>query len=221
MKPLIAVITCHRNAPAVHAQRMTWAKSERGVDIKFFYGRGSERLPLPDEVFLDVPDNYVSLPYKVQECVRWALAHGYTGLFKCDDDTYVVPERVLSELSTLSYVGSYQPAGYMHGGAGYWLDRVSMQYVAEAPVSGLSEDGWVSSVLFAKNVQAHNDARLVYQRRVYKDPFPETPTKENDLLLSAEFTPEEMYQVHKRWNRVSDPTDSMSASEYKKFLEGK
>ena len=220
MRPLIAVITCHKNESAVQAQRDTWAKQARGIDIRFFYGIGAKRSPLPDEVFLNVLDNYSSLPHKVQHAVQWALSHGYNGVFKCDDDAYVVPER-LSALTMREYAGSYRAAGYMHGGAGYWLGSTSLQYVARAVVEGVSEDGWVAKVLFAHKVEAYDDARLVYRRRVYRDPFPETPTKENDLILSAEFAPEEMLAVHKQWlgKKKTDPTDNMSAAEYKKFLE--
>ena len=50
----------------LQAVRATWWPDiPPNVDGRFFFGRGADREPLPDEVFLDVPDNYECLPHKV------------------------------------------------------------------------------------------------------------------------------------------------------------
>jgi hypothetical protein len=219
MRPLIAVISCHKNMMATAAQRVTWADPK--YPIKFFYGSGSKRAPLPDEVFLDVPDTYVGLPYKVQAVMQWAKEHGFTEVFKCDDDVYLSPERLLKAgFENHQYVGMYidrkseqYPYGYMHGGAGYWLGCKAIDAVVSATVDRPSEDGWVANKVFEKGIAGYHSSRLKWVRRVYRDPFPETV---KDIILSAEFTPEELLKVHGM--RTIDPTDLMSADEYKRYL---
>jgi hypothetical protein len=217
VNPLIAVVTCHKNQIAANAQRETWA---HGCPVKFFYGVGQRPVQFSDEVFLDVSDTYLSLPEKVQMMVKWARLRGYTHVFKCDDDAYVIPERLFhSGFEKFSYVGNMTD-GYAHGGAGYWLDSSAMDAVLLAPPIGKSEDGWVASVIKRTSLISHHDSRYQYTRRVYKDPFPELPTAQNDIILSAEFTPEEMRVVHRKWGHPPDPTDEMSADEYKRYLKG-
>jgi hypothetical protein len=216
--PLIAVITCHKNENAAHAQRETWA---HGAPVKFFYGVGSRPQRFQDEVFLVAPDTYLGLPEKVQTMIRWAWLRGYTHIFKCDDDAYLVPSRLLqSGFEKFSYIGN-MTLGYAHGGAGYWIDIAAMKALLVNPPVGKSEDGWVAGVLNQSGIVGHHDPRYQYTRRVYKDPFPEIPTPVNDIILAAEFTPEEMRTVHQRFLQRVDPTDAMSADEYKKYLKEK
>lgn len=212
--PLVAVVTCHKNQIATAAQRATWAAQ---TSVRFFYGAGhvSQRA---DEVVLNAPDNYLGLPYKVQALIRWALDKGYKRLFKCDDDAYVVVARLLAA-PTSEYLGNMS-GGYAHGGAGYWLGENAMKTLAEAPVFGKSEDGWVAKTLFRFGIFGTHDARYQYVRRTHGDPMPPLPTAENDLILSAEFSPEEMYKVHRGFIHPPDPTERMSADEYKRYLRG-
>jgi len=220
LKLLIAVITCHKNIYAPQKIRETWSDEY----VRFFYG-GGDRTALPDEVFLEVPDTYMGLPLKVQAAIKWAKENGYTHFFKCDDDAYVRLDRLLkSGFEKYYYVGMKVRAyvggnylEYMHGGAGYWLSPQSMDMVIAAPIFGKSEDGWVAKVLAEKGIKGKHDERLIYRRRVYKDPFPATPTPDNELITSAEFSPEEMHRVHRLWKGI-DLTDAMSADEYKQYI---
>ncbi len=216
--PLIAVITCHKNESAAHAIRQTWAKNS-SIPVKFFFGVGNRPVRFSDEVFLDAPDTYLGLVEKIQMVVRWACVRGYTHVFKCDDDAYVVPERLLhSGFDKFAYSGNAK-AGYAHGGAGYWINQPAMSALLLARPEGKSEDGWVASVLKQSGITPQHDERYTYTRRVYREPFPEIPSLDNDIILAAEFTPEEMRVVHRRWISPADPTDAMSADEYKRYLK--
>src|SRR5258708_33335820 len=95
MKILIAVVACHKRAHYTQFQRETWIQDVIGADCRFFYGRGSHSEPKSDEVVLDVPDDYEHLSEKVQAIFQYALANGYSFVFKVDDDAYVCPERLL------------------------------------------------------------------------------------------------------------------------------
>ena len=131
--------------PRIQAVRETWAqdiKAFPNVTLKFFYGKGAERPPLDDEVFLDCPDDYEHLPHKTIAIVRYAQQNGYDWLFKADDDSYIWVDRLVQELD-----GSFDYAGYLNGhvcsgGTGYWLSKRAMAAVQDAP-SEWAEDVWV------------------------------------------------------------------------------
>lgn len=80
----------------ISALRGTWLK-DVDIDYRLFYGQppeGSGREPKPDEVFLDAPDGYATLPLKTKALAKWALDHGYDRLCKCDDDMWVHWDRM-------------------------------------------------------------------------------------------------------------------------------
>jgi hypothetical protein len=223
-KPLIAVMTCHRNQIGVAAQRETWANN---CPLKFFYGVGNRPYSSEDEIFLPVPDTYRGLVEKVKASITWARSQGYTHFFKCDDDVYLRPERLLtSGYEAFDYLGSYikerssdYPHGYMHGGAGYWLSSKAMDIIINSPIDRISEDGWVANKLFEAGIQGHREDRFVYVKRADpRDPKPVSPQEDNEIILAAEFLPSEMRKIHRQWLSKPDPTESMSAEQYKQYI---
>lgn len=189
-KVLIAIPACHRytysnqadgrnhkdNASneRVEAVRRTWQKYlppfESYVDMKFFYGRGTERLPQSDEVFLDVPDDYLNLPSKVQAIYKYALDNGYDYVFKGDDDTFIYVDRLLaSDFQEHDYLGystddpaCHYSGRYASGGSGYWLSRKTLEILANfGPPSDWAEDRWVGKVLLSHEIRVQRDARYL------------------------------------------------------------
>ena len=139
MKPLIAIHACHKYSDLRQAVRETWvAKWGHLIDIKFFVGQpaGDE----PDVVYLDCPDDFWSLGLKNSGSSRYARAHGYTNLFKCDDDTFVhVPRLLSSGFEQWEYTGRRCQANnfvYAQGGAGYWIGPRLIDVMADI------SDGW-------------------------------------------------------------------------------
>src|SRR5689334_16973857 len=112
MRVLIAIMTCEALRHRADVQRRTWVRDVVGADVKFFLARNGHN-PLPDEVHLDVPDDYLSLRPKVQAMCNWALAQGYDFIFKTDDDTLVIPRKLLaSGFQQYDYAGRYRgPSG--------------------------------------------------------------------------------------------------------------
>ncbi|HEY3704503.1 MAG TPA: hypothetical protein VGL22_05540, partial [Terracidiphilus sp.] len=112
-KPYGMGIHLSRENCRADAIRDTWAKDIAAypfVTFRFFYGKpagGYPRAALPDEVFLDVPDDYEHLPHKTHGIARWALEHEYDFLYKGDDDTAVYVDRLVRELLTnrIEYAG--------------------------------------------------------------------------------------------------------------------
>jgi hypothetical protein len=128
-----------------------------GIDYKIFVGQGAQILR-PDEVQLDVPDDYEHLPEKSQAIRAWALEQRYGHVFKCDRDTYLSPRRLLdSGFEKYDYSGhfpgypqeGYLPADghelseycdirgvypYCSGGPGYWTSQRANEAIVAAPL---------------------------------------------------------------------------------------
>jgi hypothetical protein len=98
--------------------RETWLAGTT-VDYKFAMGRVQN--PAADELSLDVEDGRDGLTHKTQGMMGYALLHGYDFLFRCDNDTYVVVDRLLaSGFETREVTNGY-------GGTGIWLRADAMR----------------------------------------------------------------------------------------------
>lgn len=202
MKYLIAIVSClHPDKQELcRGQERTWLKN---LPHKFFVGNGRESTPLVSStVYLDAPDDYSNLPLKVQAMCQWVLRQNeyYDFVFKCDDDYYAIPQRLLgSDFRMWNYYGHVRfPYGenahiaYCHGGAGYWLSRKSVKVVAEGDpkhfLPGI-EDGAVARCLAEKGIFPHHDER-------YRLDF-HYPTRENDWVNSHKITVRTMNELEK------------------------
>jgi galactosyltransferase len=202
-KPLLALFTCHdyvykagrkvsaypvrpktdRRAPI----KATWLKD---VDIpyKWFFGSSPEgQFPQEDEVFLDCPDDYHSLPYKTRAIAQWAVANGYDRIIKVDDDTYIHWDRfrtrpLLSD-PDIEYSGTcwaWDTPGYAYGGC-YVLAGKMLQAVANAEIKEhiTVEDAWVGGVAINNGIRFVNDKSIFYG---HVHPHTNVQYVENSLL---------------------------------------
>lgn len=183
MKRLIGVVTCHRyqyptqdegaahhsgaNELRANAIRNTWYRiwKERysdQIDLKFFLGRAA-RAPQENEIFLDCADDYYSLPAKVQNMLGWARDNGYDDTLKLDDDVWLYVDRLLSDFQSTDYKGFVLESadGAYTSGTAYWLNRQSMQTVANATWNPAewAEDKWVGRVLSTHGIKPVHDER--------------------------------------------------------------
>ncbi len=132
----IVVESCASYADRRKACRATWCRHVK-APIKYFFFIGNND-PLgctsikedePDTVILPCKDDYMSLPKKTFSCFKYALEnYDFKYLFKCDDDTFVVPERLL-HLSEPKDIVSNSWLNQLSGGAGYFLSRDCVQRV--------------------------------------------------------------------------------------------
>ena len=165
MRVLIAVVNCHTRQAYQDVIRETWLPLAQGVDVRFFRGRGANREPLPDEVFLDCGDEYLALPDKVRAIMRWSLEQGYSYTSKVDDDVILIPYKFLA-----SGVYSHDFTGHRNDirpypvpyGFFYTLSKRAMQLVAdsELPRDG-NDEVYVTSVLSKDGITLHHDNRYV------------------------------------------------------------
>jgi hypothetical protein len=203
-KTLIAVTTCHAFRDRADAVRQTWGAEVEGADIHYFLGRGAAQHP--DEVILDCDDGYHHLSAKTQLIRRWALEHGYSYLWKIDDDTYVRPERLLGNgFGTLDYVGRLRgPSGNYPGpyasGFCYGLSRKSLELLAplEWRVNeDFSEDRWTGNKLLSLGISPHNEPQfVVHSSKANAISGREAPLLGNSVIASCEYVPAEMRRIH-------------------------
>jgi hypothetical protein len=216
MRILLAIKTCHRYAARAQAQRETWiprlaAAVPPGwtVDLRFFLGRPAERpgrLPraiAADEVWMDCDDSYAGLTEKFRKICRWALAREYDYLFSCDDDVYLVPERLLAGWRAVDYAGRWRgpsggfPAPYASGFA-TWLSRAAIEILAEAPSENhRRDDRWIGNVLWMAGIRCDRETRFVVAQSSRNAACASRGARINNPVIAAcEFGPEEMHREH-------------------------
>lgn len=194
---LVGICSCAGNGPRREAVRDTWlTKLPDGVVGRFFVGDAGEAAPEADTVKLSgVPDGYQQLPGKVLSFFRHALEHhDFEWLFKCDDDTYVAPERLASLIREgTALVGNdfLTEKGYASGGAGYLVSREWVKRLVEddsIPSEG-SEDVIVTGAIITGGGTAVSDPRLNWNTKSY-------PRPHNDTITSHWCQPEMMRAIH-------------------------
>lgn len=147
----------------VQTLRDTWARDlavhAPYATYRFFYGRGAERLPEPDEIFLNVGDTYTDLSAKVHRMIQWAVAMGFEWIYKCDDDTWAWPDRIIRDMMSaewrdIQYYGFRHSRGYINGGPGYVLGRRAMEVIAASqPLVCSFEDTIICELLRNAGIQ--------------------------------------------------------------------
>ena len=149
----------------------------------------------PDTVVLSCSDGYEELPEKVLEFFRYCVDRfEFKWLFKCDDDTYVVQER-LAEILDLGkeLVGSVHldERGSPSGGAGYLLSRRVVGLLAKDRTLSLTgpEDIIIGEAAIRLGADFHATPRLWSMN----DRF---PTPDNDMITSHWCSPGRLRALH-------------------------
>jgi len=219
LKTFLAIFSCHKynyNLCGMHdwfsrpvydrlsGLRDSWLK-DVDCDYKIFKGRGACQ-PAPDEIFLNVPDDYYHSYLKIRGIINYTLSHGYDRLLKIDDDVYAYWDRLMEE----GLVGDYSGGGgpRFHGsvycaGFTYWLSRHAMEILQGSPAGEWAEDRWVGETLFKRGIYCNFDDRY------YVAPF----TKTNQLI-----TDEELYKPNAHLTIHSLSPNQMRW--YYKFIHG-
>jgi hypothetical protein len=160
VKALIAVFCCHKYRAWEQTIRDTWAK-DSPVDVKFFLGRPNAD-GTADEVFLNTDDSQEGRSQKLIEVYKWALAHGYTHVFRCDPDTFVRPALLMKcGFEQHDYVGGLN-SFFASGGSGFWLSERAMQIVVATASDNPADDLEVAFRLKSYGIELHDDSRFKY-----------------------------------------------------------
>ena len=208
MKVLLSIFSCHKydyvdpngllkdwftrpNVDRVSALRDTWLKDVT-VDYKIFYGRGAKRPSLPDEVFLDAPDDYYHSSQKLKALAAYALNQGYQYTLKIDDDTWVYWNR-LDLNPTADYIGGGVNTNFAPGCA-YWMSARLMQALIASPCFRWQEDGWVGEVAERNRIPFTRDPRYYIAPSTKDCQYisDKALSKPNDYLTIHSLSPEQM-----------------------------
>lgn len=98
---------------------------------------------------------------------KWAFKNGYEYMFRVDSDAYVWIHRLLAcGFEKYEYSGWCLPGGTAHGGVGFFLNRLSLERVMEAPVERFRDhkywgDLWAGTQLQKFGVKCHRDTRFL------------------------------------------------------------
>jgi hypothetical protein len=171
MKVLVGVISFEGESTNGNHQaiRDTWGKDlpAAGADLRFFIGRRHPNfVPKPDEVAISWQETRpCSHPYyqTVENCCEdfwqvltknilfWSLHHGYDFTFLCENDTFIVPHRLMScGFEKYDLAGHFDPVGepigvrmtfdiYGHKlyswpePSGYFVSRKAAEMITQAP----------------------------------------------------------------------------------------
>jgi hypothetical protein len=198
-KLLIAIVTCENRKEQTQSQRDTWVKDVMTGDVKFFLGK-QDREPLDGEIFLDVGDDYASLPAKVREVSRWARANDYRALVKLDDDVVFFPTRMIEPKA--DYAGWKQEpvsANYVAGMC-YWLSRRAIEVMAQAELTDEpSEDRWTGKVLLEAGIRAEVWPKIQWFGKIKsRNQLPlNTHARLSSSFVAGEFNPSELREMYR------------------------
>lgn len=193
---LVGICSCLAYPEKRQAVRNTWlTKPSPGIECRFFVGGGGILEDEPDTVVLDCDDSYDFLPSKVLDFFKHSLeSSDFEWLFKCDDDTYLVLDRLHTIVDP-----DYEMVGNEHltnrgspsGGAGYLLSRrVVEAIVADRSLSRTGPEDIVIGLAATK----HGAAHLATDRlRWNAIPFP----RSSNFLITAHWcSPERLMAIH-------------------------
>lgn len=152
MKILIGIQSCKQHRDRYDVLKETWLKdipaSTYDFQIAYAFFIGGINEPESGEVWLPCLDTYDALAQKTRLICKFALDQQFDYLFKCDTDTIVNVDRLLSSGYWMhEYMGGYNEDNmveflesvlkvktriqFCSGGAGYWLNRRALEIVSK------------------------------------------------------------------------------------------
>jgi len=137
-KIVIGLLSCEQHSDRDDLCRSTWIPHATaiGIDVVFLRGGSpsgqTERHG--DTLLLPTPTDYRTLPQRTRAFCQWFLTTDATAAFKADNDSLLIPERLLHyEQLGSDYFGN-EPGkrwrGYCSGGGGYGLSRRAAEIIA-------------------------------------------------------------------------------------------
>lgn len=200
---LVIVQSCAKNKVKRDACSRTWLKHiPKGVEYFFVVGDPKQKAAakkVKNVVTCKCDDSYGGLCSKTIAMFQYAVGHyDFKYLFKCDDDTYVVLDRLVKLLKDyrgnvfLSNVMWTGEDNTISGGAGYVLSKLYVDIVLEeyknAPAEKVkgAEDNMVQYSLQRRDVLPTNITLF------YRVTWLRVPGKYNDVITAHRFQGNEM-----------------------------
>lgn len=210
---LVLVCSCRRYHRRGHAAgdeafcankrqlcRDTWMRHvPQGMRVAFFVGHVDADWTGENDVWqLDTPDDYAHLPQKLLAAFRKALQDPeWDYIFKCDDDTFLRPDRLHSLLAGAPAAVAHFPfkGRPLSGGAGFMLRRDTVEIITRHPdafpPTG-ADDHAVHYLLQRLGIPVQKSNLLAYDSRFGQ------PGADNAQISVAQNTPETMQELYKK-----------------------
>ena len=201
MKLLTAIISCHAHRHKRDAVRDTWLKRLPGEH--FFYTGIGDTVLEPDVLQFPFED-VRGAAHRTHAAFKYALErYAFDWLFRVDDDTFVVPERI----PTLFWEPNAEMIGgdvmakwnWGTGGAGLLFTRRLIQFMvdegvpATGPGSTDGDDGWACWRAREAGAKYYWTPRLRHQPDMRPEPC-------NDMVTGHYVTPREMRVYDAKFN---------------------
>jgi len=129
-KIIITVLSCKKNASLRKCILNTWAKN---ISVEVFFIVGDNYTRIEDNIlYIDCPDDYLNHSHKQIDALRFLYDKDFTHIFCCDDDTYVVIDRLLNcGYEDHDYMGATvytsNRVAYAYGGSGFFLSKKAVE----------------------------------------------------------------------------------------------
>ena len=166
MKILVAILTHDGTQSFADACIKTWVRDIQKPHEYYFYGSKaqSEKMGRTWNCEPDDGELRERLPEKTYKMLIESLNHEWDFLFKCDDDTFVVFDKLVNLLKNYNfnddlYIGCkiVNPFSYGQGGAGYALTRsAAKKCVNFFKHYKIAEDQTVGFTLKEQNINLTN-----------------------------------------------------------------
>jgi len=197
VKAAVAIKSCHKYADRRAVQLATWIPQ---LDTDFFFIIGGPAPVGTDFLYCNaLSDSFTDLAPKVLCAVEYALESNVTNLCVLDDDTYVVPPRLMKcgfhHFDYLGFVRNYGMTPYMQGSC-YWLSERAMERILkhrDYMTTGVPDDVAVGRCLYGEVPFTHE------HRFAVGEPYPEPdrwPHADNETVSCHKVSPQRMLCVH-------------------------
>lgn len=161
---VVLVHSCQQSARVRDLSRLGWVNELRecdGVVTLFVVGGAEEAKVEGDTLYLPCDDSYPGLPFKTIAAMRYVSEHyDFEAFFKCDDDAFVIPDRLLARLAEGGdYVG-YKSGYVAAGGCGYMLSRRAFDKALTTYEAKLGPEDKYLAVALRGSYAVENDSRF-------------------------------------------------------------
>jgi hypothetical protein len=185
MRYLIGIFSAFSYEHRRNICRKTWIKKHLDIDLIFIIGNPTIYIPKRNNDILILPcsDKYYRLPQKIKGFCQWALENkNWDYLFKADDDTFIVLDRLINYIPIGDYIGCEpggQWKGYASGGAGYILSHKSAKIISEKfNYTKGAEDFLVGKTLYEHGIKFIQDNKF----HPYIHNELDYPNNDNDII---------------------------------------
>jgi len=174
-------------------------------DIPYYFIIGEKSSSHPHILAVDCDD--ANLPMKLYLAYKICFERErFDYVFTCDDDTYVVVDRLLNcGFEKYDYMGHIYKS-HAEGGAGFFLSRRAIEEITSFSPNdplisqAIASDTMVGNLCHASKVVAHHDNRFKQGYSSEKKPDPVLPHPDNNVITGHYLNREQFRQIYQSFH---------------------